>query len=521
MVQDGDKFKNKDVGGDESGHRGFDDIGGALLTMFVHMGGDRGMSDMPDAIVDTTMVSKWAVWLFFAAAAILLTWVCMNLVLAVTLGAFQAANTILLEEKASKDKIKARKKAMEQSDGNEKDPFSAVADAAMDALDDLLDFELEDFQEERRRTNEEVNAIDYGDHAAGQLRNAAKGFVTSHVWGDLVAFAAAIYIWLLASRADDLDDETLRLLNLGEDVLLGVFAMELLVRLAGLGFKIFFRTQENVVDLLIYAMTVVGTVATNMSGTAMAIDNPVLFTWLRLLRVIQVVRVLYKVPSIYRIMTQVMKSWKPLLGCMLFLMFSVMMGAVIGMHVLGGGLGLLNPADRDSEALRALGPYPRRNFETFPTACLACLQVMLANNWSDIMLWYMTYGGVGSWAALFFPLLYLWSYGILFNAFVSVLLINFATEEADKIPLQRRLFWTQEADLDIDETEEEQFLDMIIAKETSREVVDDDSAADGASEPNSPRVCKAPARTHPQAPHCRQLDPCVRCACAARRRGDG
>lgn len=163
-------------------------------------------------------------------------------------------------------------------------------------------------------------------------------------------------------------------------------------------------------------------------------------------------------------MQQVLKSWSALVGSIVFMAFSIVMAAIIGMHVLGGGLGHLDPAQRDPG--ESFEQYPRRNMETFSSAVMTCLQVMLADNWTEIMLWYMTHGRVGIWAACFFPVLYLWAYGILFNTFVAVLLINFAVDENDKMGLQRKIYWNRDA-------KPKPTIGMIIAKETTKSIMDD------------------------------------------------
>ena len=456
----------------------------------------------------------------------------MNLVLAITLGAFNSANTILLEEKDEKDRLKEIRAAKER----EREEYEKQLNAAhvtMDSMTSVVTDGLNDFDEERERlvqvrhclhlvfplpprlrhrlrrafplppwlsktlpflaVLQEAEELDWEAQGVpgGKCRNAAKGFVTSRLWSEVVTFIVLCYIGLLLMRrTDDTDvtddarafaDTRAMILLVGEDVILGFFTIEIICRLLGLGIGLFFRSQENVLDLIIFLCTVIGTIAVQLTGQDETLLENSLYSFMRLLRVAQVVRMMYKVPSIYKIMQQVLKSWKALLGCVVFLLFAVIMGSIIGMHVLGGGLGHLDPEKRvgtihEFNEFNAVNSeeYPRRNFETFDAALLATLQVMFADSWSEIMLWYMTHGQVGLWAAAFFPALYLFTYGIMFNTFVSVLLINFATEEANKMPLQRRLYWEQDADLDIDEEDEQMYLDSIIAKETSREVVDDD-----------------------------------------------
>eukprot|EP01052_Picozoa_sp_SAG31_P038514 SAG31_NODE_5164_length_2705_cov_1.179586_1_plen_898_part_01 len=523
------------VGEDETGFRGFDALAPALLTMFIHMTADEGMNSLPDVLADTTTLPTWAVWTYFALTAVVLSWVCMNLVLAVTLGAFNAANTILLAEHFNAGIAAIRDEMDEYIAGPETDPLiyehldhkqrkeihsiaedrglahyskfnnkkgirvliiekgpgankgpeglpasSLARDASefVGAVEGLLIEGLNDFAEEQRQEKIEAAKINWDGQAGGKCREAAKLFVTSHMWNETVTTFILLYVILLVVRADGLSFRALNNILIGENVLLGFFFLEIVLRLLGLGIRLFFKSQQNMLDMLILMLTIVGVIATGRTTLQPQLQYDTTYIFFRLLRVSQVLRILYKVESIYKVMRQVMKSWKALLGCIFFMAFSITMAAIVAMHLLGGGLGRIDPdAPRDGdsrELLQELG-YPRRNFETFSTAVLACIQVMLSDNWTEVMLWYMENGRVGAWAAAFFPLLYIWVYGVLFNTFVAVLLLNFSTEESDKIPLQRKIFWSH------DDADDKPTIGMFIAKETSKNIVDDDTDDDGDS----------------------------------------
>ena len=62
------------IGGymDPEGMRGFDNIFAALMTMVVHMSGDGGMQDLPQAIASAKASSEWLAWPFFAVCTIVL-----------------------------------------------------------------------------------------------------------------------------------------------------------------------------------------------------------------------------------------------------------------------------------------------------------------------------------------------------------------------------------------------------------------------------------------------------------------
>ena len=50
------------IGDDATGYQGFDNLGAALLSMFVLMSADGGMSDLPDALTNLAVVGNWPTW---------------------------------------------------------------------------------------------------------------------------------------------------------------------------------------------------------------------------------------------------------------------------------------------------------------------------------------------------------------------------------------------------------------------------------------------------------------------------
>eukprot|EP01052_Picozoa_sp_SAG31_P083522 SAG31_NODE_43688_length_266_cov_0.616766_1_plen_88_part_11 len=81
----------------------------------------------------------------------------------------------------------------------------------------------------------------------------------------------------------------------GEDIVLCFFFLELLVRLLGLGFRLFFRSHENVLDLIIFCCTLLGAIAIHMTLLDNSLEDDGVFSLMRMLRVSQVVRIMYKV----------------------------------------------------------------------------------------------------------------------------------------------------------------------------------------------------------------------------------
>ena len=157
---------------------------------------------------------------------------------------------------------------------------------------------LHDFSEEQERERQDAEQIDWEGQPGGKFRNAAKGFVTSHAWNEVVVTFVLAYVLLLVMRADGLTDEQKDLLATGEEIILGAFLVEIFLRLLGLGLVLFVKSQQNILDLLIFICTVIGTTAAAHTVTHPELQEDTLYHFCRLLRVLQVVRIMYKVESV-------------------------------------------------------------------------------------------------------------------------------------------------------------------------------------------------------------------------------
>ena len=155
---------------------------------------------------------------------------------------------------------------------------------------------------------------------------------------------------------------------------------------------------------------------------------------------------LYKEPRTLAIMVEIFKTWRALLGVVTLVLFSTCMTSLVGMHLLGGSLGEAVCAGQGPDC-DLLADYPRMNFETFEDGMFTSFRFMLGSGWSGVLSWYIesfrSHGLPGGiWTpGVFCCALYFWASLVLFNLFTAVLLINFGTDENDKLPTQRKLYW--------------------------------------------------------------------------------
>lgn len=195
-----------------------------------------------------------------------------------------------------------------------------------------------------------------------------------------------------------------------------------------------------------------------------------LFRVFRLFRVLRVARILYRNANLKRVLQTVFGSGAALLNLTAFIFFTVLLFAILGMHLLSGqyvptnltpsspygeqsslwgklaGDGVYDvrvPKTEFGDTRYAydvtdfinLGLIPRRNFEDFPRAFLLAFQVMTGDDWVNQLQDYLEVrGGSITWAIFFAN--FAFCNFILLSLFIAVILENFQIAEAEKMKLQ-------------------------------------------------------------------------------------
>ena len=449
-----------EVGKDEYGFQDFDNIIRAVITMFVQMTGDGGMHAMPQALYASGSASSGTAWMIFFTASVFLNLLALNLFLAVCCSAYSDINGEMneLEAKlAAQEKL--RREAIQLNE-TEEEREVRVAQEAEDALS----------------LEEKVEALDWAalDGRAGGCRNICKGVILSEGFEYVVSFVIVLNTVVMAFNHQGIDRDLRDKLVMIETVFLFIFLIEFTVKLAGLGRTLYFAHTSNKFDFFVVFMCLVGYFAVlfqdelvetfelegGEDGGGMQALRAV-----RLLRALQLARLLHKQKALLVVLKTIFAAWKPICLHSFFCMFSVCMFAVMGMHFLGGSLGCRVSLDASPDGLcpeEALVPlfrctpkencrpalpddYPYENFETFPKGVLACFELTVGEEWSHVMYWYMAHAGLDSAGMttiiqLFFMAQYLWMNCILFSLFIAMLLENFNLTEEEKMPIQKKVW---------------------------------------------------------------------------------
>jgi hypothetical protein len=228
----------------------------------------------------------------------------------------------------------------------------------------------------------------------------------------IMAFILFNTVTLAAEHFNQSDEFTFALENIGHVFNL-VFTAELVLKVFGMGMYNYIKVPFNRLDCFIVITSLLNYLGDILPGGR-------IWSAFRLFRVARVLRLLLKYESMRKLLKTVMGSGVALANLTIFILFTVSIFAVFGMHLFGGTY---------PEGLAV----PRRNFENIGRAWLMAFQTLTGDDWCNQMYQYMNVAG---------PLLPVMVFGMCFvscnyiltNLFIAVILENFEmAEEVKKI----------------------------------------------------------------------------------------
>eukprot|EP01052_Picozoa_sp_SAG31_P028110 SAG31_NODE_2685_length_5256_cov_2.839442_3_plen_1432_part_01 len=474
----------RQIGGymDPEGLRNFDNFLTSLMSMAVHMSADGGMQDMPQALADARASSDWVAWPFFAVGTIVLSLVAMNLMLAVCVSALSSVNEIMYEKKkkaAHAERVAAASKPRAPESPRSVRIKAEVQKTIKVMRKNIPQVSLEDPVHGSEQEQRDIIMKRWDDKRCGTLRNFAHSFVLHPLYRVFSTLTIVAYVFCLLLYSE----ETLEMgghdMTVSAEVVLYLeatlvvfFVLEFVLSMLALGWDLFTNTTENVMDMVFLVLTILGTVAVYQNKSEWVSDvfhrlalSDGAMRAMRLGRVTQAFRMLYKEKSMFEVMSTILTARKGILGVFIFVSFSIAMLSIITMHLFGGSLPAGTPYQE----------YPRSNFETFSSAMLASMQFMVGLEWSKVMLWYKKHAAYGMVAGPYFCFMFFWVHGILYSLFVAVLLINFSVPEDAKIPTQRRkyaVYERQQLTLNESRLRKALTVEMAMESEASTSLVD-------------------------------------------------
>lgn len=444
------------VGMDEFGFQDFDNIVRAVVTMFVQTTGDGGMHAMPQALHASGIASKTTAWMIFFSASVLLNLLALNLFLAVCCSSYSEINSQMIEVES---KLAAQQQKRIEALQLDETPEETEMREAQEAVAALT-------------IEERVNALDWHDTTSkvAGFRNMCKQAILSRMFQTTISVIILVNTAVMALNYRGIDTDTADALNLVETIFLAIFVLEFVAKVLGLGWKLYFSGASNVFDFVVVCICLIGHAAIIFHDEIVEAfdaggdtgDGIQALRAVRLLRALQITRLLHKNKALKVVLKTIFSAWKPICVHAIFCCFSVGMFAILGMHVLGGSLGCNLSLDDSpgglcpKEELVAVATcpecrpavaddYPYENYETFLKGVLVCFELTVGEEWSHVMYWYKAYAGSSSGSmetivTAFFIIQYLWMNCVLFSLFIAMLLENFNLQETEKIPIQKKVW---------------------------------------------------------------------------------
>ncbi|KAJ8274005.1 hypothetical protein COCON_G00086300 [Conger conger] len=216
-----------------------------------------------------------------------------------------------------------------------------------------------------------------------------------------------------------------------EFVFLGLFLMEMFLKMYGLGLRLF----VHLLQLLIGIFEVVW--GFFRPGVSLGISV------LRALRLLRIFKITKYWASLRNLVVSLMSSMKSIISLLFLLFLFIVVFALLGMQLFGGRF--------------IFEDYTPTNFDTFPASIMTVFQILTGEDWNEVMYnGIRSQGGVqsGMWSSIYFIVLTLFGNYTLLNVFLAIAVDNLANAQ----------------ELTKEEEEEEAFFNQKHALQKAREV---------------------------------------------------
>jgi hypothetical protein len=434
------------VGYDIFGIRDFDNIWRAMVTVLVQATGDGGMHTIPLALAQSGAQFTSRGWLFSFIISILLNLVSLNLFLSVVCSAYSRAAARAQAERAEQKAIEeasiAENIATELAE--EREARIAAEEAAREKEKSVA------------QRFEEKDWVAAGSPGA-DFRMQLKAVILSDAFetGASLIILANTVTMLMAH--DGMSDQMTAILGVLELFFLFCYITEAIMIFIAQGSQLFFESSENRFDIFVVITSIMGTLAEFYPETMATLvggadlGSVQSFRAVRLLRALQLVRLVGGQGALMTIMGCIFKAWRPIVLHLVFCGFFMAVFAITGMHLFGGAL-FPEQCGREAGEECTLDDYKRElpeNFESFEVGFLTVFELTVGLEWSKSMYWYTDRASAKirypQWLVqVYFLGMVIWMNCILFSMFTAILIHNFGHPEDNKFDMQKRVFRRQE-----------------------------------------------------------------------------
>uniref|UniRef100_A0A8D8XSU1 Voltage-dependent L-type calcium channel subunit alpha n=1 Tax=Cacopsylla melanoneura TaxID=428564 RepID=A0A8D8XSU1_9HEMI len=200
-----------------------------------------------------------------------------------------------------------------------------------------------------------------------------------------------------------------------EFVFLGLFMLEMFIKMYALGPRIYFDSAFNRFDFFVVCGSIFEVVWSELKSGSFGLSV------LRALRLLRIFKVTKYWSSLRNLVISLLNSMRSIISLLFLLFLFILIFALLGMQLFGGQFNFANGT-------------PATNFNTFPIALLTVFQILTGEDWNEVM-----YQGIKSQGghkkggmiyALYFIVLVLFGNYTLLNVFLAIAVDNLADAES-------------------------------------------------------------------------------------------
>jgi hypothetical protein len=248
--------------------------------------------------------------------------------------------------------------------------------------------------------------------------------------------------------------ESIVISNILNNVLTGIYTVEAIIKIVGLGPRVYAADSFNLFDLFVVIVSwveIIVNAATGGGGAAAASA----FRVVRLLRVFRLAQFWGSLKTLLRTIIRTIKGIYPF--TVMFVVFLYVF-TVSGLLLLGGRM-IVSPTETDPVTLLAI-PNPdwdctrlagyfyfdnithcpsRSNYDTLLWSFITSFQILTKENWNEVL--YTAADSVGSWTpSIYFVLVITVGTYVVLNLFLAILIDSFmAVHEHERVAHRERL----------------------------------------------------------------------------------
>ncbi|KAG5316037.1 CAC1A protein, partial [Pseudoatta argentina] len=197
-------------------------------------------------------------------------------------------------------------------------------------------------------------------------------------------------------------------LYFAEFVFLGLFMMEMFIKVYALGPRVYFKSSFNRFDCIVISASIFEVIWFELKCDSFGLSV------LRALRLLRIFKITKYWKSLRNLVISLLNSMRSIISLLFLLFLFILIFALLGMQLFGGQFNLKSGT-------------PPTNFNTFTIALLTVFQILTGEDWNEVM-----YKGIESQSmaySVYFIVLVLFGNYTLLNVFLAIAVDNLANAQ--------------------------------------------------------------------------------------------